>query len=735
MSDTHFTELSAAFDRLVQLPEAERAAALAQLSEPLRSEVARLLEADDGPADPVRAALDELGSAPLPTRSAGARLGPWRVLREIGAGGMGTVLLVERADGQYEQQAALKLIRGFPTEEGRRRLRQERQILAQLDHPCIARLLDGGETEDGQPWVAMEYVEGLDLIEHVARHGPDLRARLALFDRISEAVEHAHQRLVIHRDLKPANVMVRADGTPKLLDFGVAKLIDLGIDSARRHTSTRVWTPGYASPEQRHGRPVTTASDVYALGVMLDEMLRGDATAQAAGGFPALGVDAELRGVIEMARTDDPRQRYPTVEALREELRRYLEGRPLRAAADTRLYRLRKFVRRHRLPVLLSALAAVLLGVFVWRLGVERAEAIEARALAERAQVSRSRQFRFLATIFQGAAGRRADGSALLAVDLIDRARERLEEQLGEDRAARADVEQMLGSAYLNAGRYPEAKAMYLAASEHGRGVLPDGERAGFLREAARMAEQAGDYAETHALLDQAQALLGPPPYDSGEAQTAIRIRLTRILTLKAQKDPRQAEVVAEAAEVARAWLPAEHPLLALMLGEQAALSESAGDYSRLVEQRREVLGMFLRRADAYPTDIAVQRLNLSRALALTGELDAAEAELARAQTELDGAFADTDHGLRSWALMQGAGLLQARGHHAQALTQAQAAMAMNDRLGEPTPFADLMRAAEMAVAAGASGQARLWLEQAAAQASTEEGRARAAAALAALAQ
>jgi serine/threonine protein kinase len=737
MTETRFTALAEAFERLVAMPPEARATALAELDADLRGEVERLLSADTDAADgnvpdPLDAALDSLGGA-LPARGAGTRVGPWRVLRELGAGGMGTVLLAERADGQFEQQAALKLIRGFPTEDGRRRLRQERQILAQLDHPCIARLLDGGETEDGQPWVAMEYVEGLDLIEHVARHSPDLGARLALFDRIAEAVEHAHQRLVIHRDLKPANVLVRADGVPKLLDFGVAKLIDLGFDSARRDTSTRVWTPGYASPEQRQGRPVTTASDVYALGVILGELLRGDATASARSGFPQLAVDAELRGVIDMACAEDPRERYPTVEALREELRRYREGRPLRAAADTAFYRLRKFVRRHRLPVLLSMLAAGLLLAFVWRLGVERAEAVAARALAERAEVSRSRQFRFLATIFQGAAGSRSDGSPLQAVDLIDRARERLEEQLGDDLAARADVEQMLGSVYLNAGRYADAKTMYLAAVEHGAGTMRDGQRAAFLREAARMAEREGAFEQAHALLDRAQALLGAPPYAADDAVTAIRIRLTRILTMKASDDPRQAATVEVSARDAHAWLPPDHPLLALMLGEQAALSEAAGDYTRLVAQRREVLEVFLRAGNPYPSDVAVQRLNLVRALERTGSLDEAEAELARANADLERAFGDADHAHRAWAWMQGAALQLRRGESAPALTTARAAIAMNQRLGEPTDFSDLMQAAEIARAAHESAQAREWLLQAQNRASTESGRQRATAALDAL--
>lgn len=731
MSDTPFSALSEAFDRIVQLPIADRAAALAALPEALRAEVARLLAADTEPDDPLQAVLEGLGEALQVQRAPGARLGPWRVLRELGAGGMGTVLLAERADGQFQQQAAIKLIRGFPTQDGRRRLRQERQILAQLDHPGIARLLDGGETADGQPWVAMEYVDGLPLVAHVARYRPDLSTRLDLFDCIAEAVEHAHQRLVIHRDLKPGNVLVRSDGRPKLLDFGVAKLIDLGQDSARRDTSTRVWTPGYASPEQRQGQPITTASDVYALGVLLGEILQGDAGHRDGGEFPALSPDPELRGVIAMATAEDPLRRYPTVEALREELRRYRHGRPLRASADTGLYRLRKFARRHRLQVALVGLSAVLLLAFVWRLQVERADALAARALAEQAQASQALQFRFLATIFQGAAGSRGDGSPLLAVDLIDRARDRLGAQLGADPRARTQVEQMLGSAYLNAGRYADSYAMYLAAAEHGEAHIPDADRAAFIREAARSAERLGRGDEALRLLEQAEQLLGPPPYSPDQAQTAVRIALSRILNYKSSHDPRHAAAVAQAVANARAWLPPDHALLALMLGEQAALAESAGEFDDLVAQRREIVEVFLRSPNPYASDIAIQRLNLVRALELTGALDEAEAEMARAMADLDRDLADTDHPSRAWALLQQARLKQLRGDVAAALAEVERALAMLQRLNEPPGYNDLIEAGEIAAAAGAASRAREWLQAAAALARTERARTRAAAALA----
>lgn len=729
MTQTRFSALSEAFDRIVALPAASREEALAALPDSLRDEVERLLRADSESEgeDRVHSTLAALGDALRTAQPGSQRLGPWRVLHELGAGGMGTVFLAERADGQFEQQAAIKLIRGFPTEDGRRRLRQERQILAQLDHPGIARLLDGGETADGQPWVAMEYVEGLPVVAHVARYAPDLQARLALFDRIAAAVEHAHQRLVIHRDLKPANVLVRADGEPKLLDFGVAKLIDLGLDSGQRDTSTRVWTPGYASPEQRHGQPITTASDVYALGVLLRDMLEGDAAARARGGFPALPADAELRGVIAMATAEAPGKRYPTVEALREELRRYRRGRPLRAAPDTRLYRARKFIGRHRLPVALALLTAVLLVGFIWRLQVERADALAARARADAASQREALQFRFLATVFMGAAARREDGSPLLAVDLIDRARERLGDELGSESAARAQVERMLGSVYLNAGRNAEAEAMYRAAAEHGEGHMPDGERAAYLREAARAAEFQHRSEEALRLLDQAEQLLGPPPYDEGEAQTAARILLTRILVHKNTDDPRYPETVAQAARLAPGWLPAGHPLLALILGEQAAMAEARGEYSSLVAQRRAILDSFLRAGRSYPSDIGVQRMNLVRALALTGDHTGAREELQRAAEDLRRAYANADNAARVRWLLQSA-QLHLDGPQPDppaALADAEAAMAMLQRLGEDARLSELETAADAAQAAGAVERAREWLQQALTLARTPESQGR----------
>ncbi|MDQ3746864.1 MAG: serine/threonine protein kinase, partial [Acidobacteriota bacterium] len=205
------------------------------------------------------------------------RIGRYKILREVGRGGMGVVYLAEREDGEFSQRVAVKLVkRGLDTEDILRRFRNERQILASLHHPNIAQLFDGGETEDGRPYFVMEYVEGLPLLQYSEEHGLSVAERLKMFRRVCAAVSHAHQNLIVHRDIKPSNILVTEDGEPKLLDFGVAKIPNAGVaGETQTRAQQRVMTPEYASPEQVRGRHVTTATDVYSLGVVLFELLTG----------------------------------------------------------------------------------------------------------------------------------------------------------------------------------------------------------------------------------------------------------------------------------------------------------------------------------------------------------------------------------------------------------------------------------------------------------------------------
>ena len=313
----------------------------------------------------------------------------YRLLEQIGEGGMGVVYKAIRADDTFWKLVAVKIVPwGMGNEATLRRFRQERQILAGLEHPHIARLLDGGATPDGRPFLVMEYVDGVPITRYLAEKKPPLRATLELFRTICSAVSYAHRNLAVHRDLKPGNILVTADGTPKLLDFGIARLQDGAAPATP--TADGAMTPEYASPEQIRGAPITTASDIYSLGVILYEMLAGTRPYRCAGGalemaqaicdqppeplrLPGRRRDRDLENIVLLALRKDADRRYASVDLFSEDIGRYLEGFPVHARADTRAYRASKFLKRHWLGVGVGALVAVLLigltaGMFVqWR--------------------------------------------------------------------------------------------------------------------------------------------------------------------------------------------------------------------------------------------------------------------------------------------------------------------------------------------------------------------------------
>ncbi len=411
MSDLrHIQEL---FELALELPEAQRRAFVESRTEDpeTRREVLELLAYDARGLthvnEAVGAAAQQIaGPAALP---AGTLIGPWRVRRVLGQGGMGAVYEVERADGAYQQTAALKRIRSdSASPDGLRRFLEERDILARLNHPNIARLLDGGTDSGGQPYLVMEAVDGLPITEYCERNRLSLRQKLTLFLDVCKGVQSAHARLVIHRDLKPSNIHVTHDGQVKLLDFGIAKLVDPTRAGATL-TGMLVLTPEYASPEQVSGSDVSTASDVYSLGAVLFELLTGakahaltstspaeivrvviesevERPSAAAPGKDKAHLTGDLDTIVLAAMQKLPERRYASVDKLAEDIERYLTGRVVLARPDSFSYRAGKFLRRNWIPVSAAAVVAISLvaAVAVSTIQARRAQRRfdEVRALA-----------------------------------------------------------------------------------------------------------------------------------------------------------------------------------------------------------------------------------------------------------------------------------------------------------------------------------------------------------------
>ena len=447
-------------------------------------EAAEFLEPLDGPrsAALLVEALEEEVRTP--------RAGPYRLVRELGRGGMGIVYLAERVEGGFEQRAAVKLVRrGMDTDAILRRFVRERQILASLEHPNVARLLDGGATEDGQPYFAMEYVDGEPLEEYCDLRRLGIEGRLRLFETAVRAVQYAHSKLVVHRDLKPSNILITREGQLKLLDFGVAKLlVDEEGDSAAAaltQAEGHPMTVAYAAPEQVRGEAVTTVTDVYSLGVVLYELLSGvrpygaegrtpdvlaravcehepqppSVAAKAEGAARARGLTPErlarrLRGDLDTialkALAKDPGRRYAAAESLAEDVRRHLAGHPVLARRDTVGYRAAKFARRHKVAVAATAAAAVslMLGLLGTAWQAQRARREAERALAVQ---------RFLVGVFERADPTRSLGETVTAHQLLDEGARRLRSGSAADASTRAELADTLARTYRSLGQLDEA--------------------------------------------------------------------------------------------------------------------------------------------------------------------------------------------------------------------------------------------------------------------------------------
>ena len=461
----------------------------------LRREVESLLDSDAQTGgfieQPVLEMPRDLFPDPPEESLVGRQFGAYQIIREIGRGGLGAVYLAARADDEYRKEVAIKLVRrGLDTEDILRRFRNERQILAQLDHPNIARLIDGGTTDDGLPYFVMEYVNGEPINAYCDAHGLTTTERLKLFRKVCAAVTYAHQNLVIHRDLKPSNILVASDGEPKLLDFGIAKLLGQDEEAlAQTMAGQRVMTPEYASPEQVKGEKITTTSDVYSLGVLLYELLTGrrpyrlktrtpdeisraittqepepPSTALAKLHHPPSSIlhPRSLRGdldnIVLMAMRKEPARRYASVGQFSEDIRRHLAGLPVVARKDTVTYRTSKFVNRHRIGVAAAALVLLsLVGGIVATL-IQSRTASRERAKAEAISV-------FLGRALNASNPDRNPTGQPTVKDILDDASKRLAtEELADQPDVKAELQRIIGESYLSLGQYDLAEQNLTAA-------------------------------------------------------------------------------------------------------------------------------------------------------------------------------------------------------------------------------------------------------------------------------
>lgn len=687
----------------------------------------------------------DFGAVTWELPATGSRLGAWELLRKLDAGGMGVVFLARRADGAYQQQAAIKFVHTDHLVLDARhraelvaRFENERQLLARLDHPNVARILDGGETAVGQPWLAMEFVDGPSLLVHCERTGLDASARVALFRKVCAGVQAAHRHLIVHRDLKPHNILVGSDGEPRLLDFGIARFLDVDAANGGARTQTRfvAMTPAYASPEQLRQESLTTASDIYSLGVVLFELLTGTRPFRvegmtppqserliSTGARPALRkallegslpdaerrtrlahIGSDLERIVGKAMHPDPERRYDSAQALADDLQRHLDGQPVMAHPDSLRYRISKFVRRHRLG---TAAAVLALTAILVASGIAFRQAGEARRAAQdMAQVNR-----FLVDVLN-VSNPLSSGSELTLADAVDEAASKIDERFADRPDLAVDIRNTLAESLQARFRPDAAAAQFERAFTDGEQLFgPDDRRvlmalnglAAARRDQNRMDEAAGMYEDILQRIERSgQTAL---PVYAGALNDLGVLHLTR------EDQARGVEYLQRSLDAMALIPPDNEPLLmaenrALTMISLAQAHRALGDLDRaadLYDQGQQVLERL--HPDGSP-QLGIVLNSRARLAQDRGDLTAAIALQKQSVAMLEKTLR-SDHVHTLVAMIHLARLSLAVGDIASADDWAQKSLAMADRLHDQATPGVAQINALTALAAVRQAQAR----------------------------
>ncbi len=663
----------------------------------------------------------------------GHAVGSYKLIREVGRGGMGAVYLAARADEEFEKRAAIKLIkRGMDTEDVLRRFRNERQILARLEHKNIARLLDGGATSDGSPYLVMEYVEGAPIDKYCDQHRLSTAERLRLFRIVCSAVAYAHQNLIIHRDIKPGNILVTEDGTPKLLDFGIAKILteELSGQTIQTATAVRLMTPDYASPEQVRGDTITTSTDIYSLGVLLYKLLTGhqpyrfktplpaeiervicdqepsrpstainrieevttsdgatltitpDVVSSARNSHPEKLrrlLDGDLDNIVMMAMRKDTARRYSSVEQLSEDIRRHLDALPVIARKDTFAYRSGKFIKRNKVGVAAATFIAFILVIGIiattWQARIAHQQRDLARAEAQRAEQLN----RFSQEMLTSADPSEQGKDATVAQRLAEAAR-RIETEFPNQPETTAAMRSAIGMTYLGLGMFDDAEPQLRLALDTRMRLFgrenPD--VASSMNNLAMLLGERGNIQEAESLyrdaLDISRRVRGPDHLETA----SVMHNLAALLLLKGSLDDAE-RMNREELAIRRRALGNDNPDVAKSLNDLGVVLGTKGDLEGAEQLHREALAITRRVYGDEHVNVAATLATLAAIIEERGNYTEAET-LYREALAMRRKLLGPDHPTVTWTLYNYAYMLERKGDYQRAADLAREVLALRGK-------------------------------------------------------